>query len=549
MSITQPTLPAVGHDAPAGQPAPPSTMIGRMIDGRYKIIELIGEGGMGAVYVAEQIRLRKQFALKTIRAEFAAHSQAEQRFAREALATAQLDHPHVASAIDYGPLPEGGAYLVTQLVRGVGLGKRLDQGPLAWQQACQLGAQVADALAAAHAVGIVHRDLKPDNILLEHRNDGSLHARVVDFGIARVSGEFGGAVADASQPITRMGSVIGTPGYMAPEQAVGQEIDASVDLYALGVILWECCTGRQLFHADTLTELFAAQLSRPAPSLRGTIPGHVPEDLSVLVDRLLARKPAERPASAAVVRDELRRIALVHAQVGGVAPALSTPRGPIVETAHDVTMVATPTIPPTATGMPTLPTATSAAAALRKVPRKVWLGLGGVVALVLLVSLLGGDEDELADMDDAPARIGRGDAPSPKPGRRARKAQTVDELLAEVPERYAADAKILLTSNNRQARELAGETIAEAPEADKPSIPEYVRNVAWFEKVDSCDARKSILAKIESSGDARALAALKMIARSPTDSCRRWSARYDGLGCLRDELARVIARCEAETSR
>src|SRR5690606_35694773 len=134
--------------------------IGRVIDDRYKIVEVLGEGGMGAVFVAEQLRLRKQVAFKTIRAEFAAHSQAEARFTREALATGRLDHPHVASAIDYGPLPEGGAYLVTQLVRGETLTKRLEAGPLAWPQVCLLGSQIADALAAAHALGIIHRDLK-----------------------------------------------------------------------------------------------------------------------------------------------------------------------------------------------------------------------------------------------------------------------------------------------------------------------------------------------------------------------------------------------------
>src|SRR5690606_18296792 len=142
----------------------------------YRIVELLGEGGMGAVYVAEHLKLHKQVAIKTIRAEFAADSQAEARFTREALATASLDHPHVASAIDYGHLEEGGAYLVIQLVRGHSLTKQIGRGPLPWLQACQLGAQVADALTAAHALGIVHRDLKPDNILLEPRDDGSFHA-------------------------------------------------------------------------------------------------------------------------------------------------------------------------------------------------------------------------------------------------------------------------------------------------------------------------------------------------------------------------------------
>src|SRR5690606_36502571 len=177
----------------------------------------------------------KLVALKTIRTEFAGDGQAEARFSREALATAQIDHPHVVSAMDYGHLPDGGAYLVIQLVRGETLASRLERGAMHWRQAADLAAQIADALATCHAVGIIHRDLKPDNILLEQRDDGSLHARVVDFGIARLSGDAGdGVIVDATAPITRMGAIIGTPGYMAPEQAVGQSIDHRVDIYALG---------------------------------------------------------------------------------------------------------------------------------------------------------------------------------------------------------------------------------------------------------------------------------------------------------------------------
>src|SRR5690606_10395728 len=126
----------------------------------------------------------------------------------------------------------------------------------------------------------------------EPRDDGSFHARVLDFGIARVSaGPGSGTIADIGQPITRMGAVIGTPGYMAPEQAVGGQVDVRADLYALGVILWEACTARALWDGESVTDLFAAQLSRPAPSLRAAAPGKIPAALSALVDQLLAREP------------------------------------------------------------------------------------------------------------------------------------------------------------------------------------------------------------------------------------------------------------------
>ncbi len=498
--------------------------IGRIIDDRYRVVELLGEGGMGNVYVAEHLKLRKQVALKTIRAEFAENSQAETRFAREALATAKIDHPHVASAIDFGHLPEGGAYLVIQLVRGESLGARLERGPLPWPEVAVISAQVADALAAAHAAGIVHRDLKPDNILLETRGDGSPHAKVLDFGIARVSGE-SGAVVDSTEPITRAGAVIGTPGYMAPEQAVGGAVDLRVDLYALGVIVWECCTGRSLWKAETLTEMFMAQIGAPAPALP---PGlGAPPGLTELVAQLLARKPADRPATAANVRDTLRRLAADPS----VAPA-SAAHLPAARLLPAAT---------TAGGM-SAPITRQSGAMSR--PARPLLLLGGAVALGLLAWLgfAGDDAPDGTAKRSAPSAAGASSsAPPPGAGLPSRR-----ELVAEVPAAYAEHAQTLLLSTEARERQRAGEAIAEAPEADKAAIPEYLRNVAWLEKVSACDTKRSILLQIDAADDLRALWALRILDAAPRDGCRRFlGIREDCLGCLREDLARMLPRFEA----
>lgn len=485
--------------------------IGRVVDDRYRIVELLGEGGMGAVFVAQHLKLHKQVAFKTIRAEFAANSEAEARFAREATATGQIDHPHVASAIDFGHLPEGGAYLVIQLVRGEGLGQLLHRGPLTTAQVCELGAQIADALGAAHAAGIVHRDLKPDNVMLERRSDGSMHARVLDFGIARVSDE-SGAVVDSSQPITRAGAVIGTPGYMAPEQAVGGAVDHRVDLYALGVILWQAATGRTLWQAETLTELFMAQIGKPAPSLRDAVVG-LPVELVTLVDQLLARSANDRPASAIGVRDALRRLAREPAPLLANLPVPPPPR-PAIDRRRLLS----------------------------------YAGGGAALLLILALALCGGDDDEAQDPELPPpptanvAATGAAPAPAPEVGLPSRQ-----QLLAEVPPAYVDAAQVLLLSVERKERLRAGTTIADAPEADKAGIPEYLRNLAWIEKVSSCETKRSILLRIETADDLRALWALRILGDSPRDGCRGgwFSGREDCLGCLREDLARITARFEA----
>jgi len=515
--------------------------IGRVIDGRYRIVELLGKGGMGAVYVAEHLTLRKQVAVKIIRTELTANSQAEARFAREALATAQIEHPHVVSAIDFGRLSEGGAYLVIQLVRGEGLATRLKRGALAWPEACELGAQVADALAAAHEVGIIHRDLKPDNILLERRRDGLMQAKVVDFGIAHLSGEHGGAVVDASQPITRMGAVVGTPGYMAPEQAMGGKVDARVDLYALGVILWECCAGQPLWEAETVTEMFTAQLTRAAPSLRSGVP-EVPEALSGLLDRMLARTAAQRPPTALEVRDALRAIPRDKA----VTPATNTRAAQAPDTGEastpgatlaDASRFATP-----ADSGP----ARKSADTRRRGGVRPFIILAVIAALVAALLLATRDAAPPSPRDPAtattptstpakPEKPAAGPAAGPLPARR--------ELYAAIPKAYSEHAVALLTSTEPAEREAAAAAIVKAPES--VDIPGYLREVAALERADECDDKREVLLRMERADDIRVLWALRILAASPRDACRSGRARRDCLGCLRDDLARVVARFEA----
>lgn len=301
--------------------APVLSWEGRVVDDRYRVQEKIGEGGMGAVYAAQHLTLHKRVAFKTILPQYASDGEVSARFQREAMATGRLDHPHVAGAMDFGSLPDGGAYLVMQLVKGRSVEEMLiADGGMSWQRTCSIGAQVADALSAAHQAGIVHRDLKPENVMIEERDDGSELALVLDFGIAQIHGEteLAGTTQSAPQQgsaraITRIGAIVGTPGYMAPEQALAEATDERADLYSLGVLLWEMVTGRSLFESDDLTDIVTEQLSG---NLTARIVGHTgdestPPELQTLIDQLLSRQPASRPESAAVVRDALRNLALL----------------------------------------------------------------------------------------------------------------------------------------------------------------------------------------------------------------------------------------------
>ena len=450
---------------------------------------------MGAVYLAEHLSLRKQVALKIIHPEFAGNQEIAARFTREAMATAQLDHPNVASALDYGTLPDGGAYLVTQLVRGRSLESHRSAGRMPWRQVCDLGAQIADALSAAHAIHIVHRDLKPDNILLEPRDDGSFLLKVLDFGVARITA---GANLPTSD-LTRMGTVIGTPGYMAPEQAMGESVDYRVDLYALGVMLWECMSGRVLWDGSSVSELFTLQLAGPAPALATEVQG-LPPELCALVDLMLDRNPRRRPESARQIRDALRRMS--H---GTLIQPPSAPR-PAVVSANPLPRWVVP------------------------------VSIGILVMLVVIGLTMGrGQGKDAITTGDAAAQ-----SPETPPADSAEFAESPDPAGADaMPPALAEPVQVLLTSNDAKARKAAADAvIAHEP---KDAVALYARNVAWLERAATCEAKKAVLKKIGEAADARALPALQLLARSPRKGCGVFKSS-DCHECLRDLLARTIGQ-------
>lgn len=268
---------------------------------------------MGSVYVAEHLGLHKEVALKLVRAEFVGNRELLARFAREALAGSRIEHPSVVAVLDYGPLPDGTAYLVMPLVPGTSLKEVLGaRGRLPWREVAELCAQIADALAAAWAQGFVHRDLKPDNILIEPRDAGPPLARIIDFGVAKLLDQPLSDTAPAASggaPLTKEGTIIGTPGYMAPEQALGRPATHAADLYSLGVVAWEALVGQRRWGGRSVQAILRAQLSEQRSSAReASGDANIPVELNQLIERLVSARVEERPSDARPVRDALRAL-------------------------------------------------------------------------------------------------------------------------------------------------------------------------------------------------------------------------------------------------
>lgn len=277
-------------------------LLGRVFDDRFRIEEVIGEGGMGRVYRGHQLSVERDVAIKVLHGELSLDEELKKRFFREAKVVSDFNHPNIVRLIDFGTESELGLlYLVMELIDGVELSQVLTHGRLRPELALRIAYQAAGALVEAHSAGVIHRDLKAENLLLVSVADGTLQAKIVDFGIAYPQ--------KASEKLTRTGRIYGTASYMAPEQARGKDVDARADLFSLGVLMFEMLTGQLPIEGTNSIEVMIKQVREGPPPLSDILPeDQFPTDVFELVNELLAGTPDQRPDDAREVRERLETI-------------------------------------------------------------------------------------------------------------------------------------------------------------------------------------------------------------------------------------------------
>jgi serine/threonine protein kinase len=301
-----------------GGPVAPGTedpLLGLVLSERYRILGKLGEGGMGVVYLAEHIVIEKKIALKVLFPDLTRRADLVQRFIQEAKSASRIGHENVIDITDFGQSPEGYVFIAMEYLSGQDLGEVLKaSGPMPWSRAQPLVLQIVKALRAAHERGIVHRDMKPENIFIIPRDDGREFVKVLDFGIAKVMG------LDEDAPrLTRTGMIFGTPEYMSPEQAQGQQVDHRVDIYAVGCIMYQILTGKVPFEAETFMGILSKHMMEvPVPPR--TLNPAIDAGLESIILKAMEKDPARRFQS---MRELV--VALVPAGSGvGLSGAIST---------------------------------------------------------------------------------------------------------------------------------------------------------------------------------------------------------------------------------
>ncbi len=504
--------------------------LGTVISGRYLIRELLGEGGMGAVYLAEHTHMKKRVALKLLHPEMSDNAEVQSRFEREAMAAAHIEHPNVAAATDFGRTDDGAYFLVLEYVEGTSLREALAQGPISVERALRIARQICLALERAHEAGIVHRDLKPENVMLVKREHEPDFVKVLDFGIAKVL-ELGAAHLASSdiakrgsaQPLTRLGTILGTPEYMAPEQALGEVVTPAADLYGLGVMLYEMLTGLLPFDPPDRTAMLSFHIVAPVPLMHERAPNiDVPAMVEAIVRRLLEKDSKKRYADARALIDAIDEAAKASGLQGvgtGTTPAAPASQAKWVDNdAFAKTRFGTPA-PKSAKDLAAALTGgardrdmrTSVTDALRKQPRGVLIAvaaalpLGFILMIVVAVLVFRGPKPQPDGARPVDKRENGAAAAKSKvaPAERVKSAvalgpDALEALVKEFPEDTTLLGKLAVAyqAHGRAAdalRTVRALLAADPSAANDDSIVQLVTTTAAKGKGDDDDAAFALL--------------------------------------------------------
>src|SRR3954469_7979465 len=312
------------------------SLVGQILDGRYRITRQIGEGGMGEVYAAEHVHIEKKFAIKLLRPEIVSNAEAVTRFRQEARSSSSIGHRNIIAIEDFGQLADGRIYMCMELLNGAALNDMIPQ-PMGVDRLLNILIQTGHGLAAAHAKHIIHRDMKPENIFVTIGPNGEDVPKLLDFGIAKVSGN------DGQNHLTQTGTIFGTPFYMAPEQALGNLVDARTDIYAVGVIMYECFAGSLPFQGESFMGILPQHITtEPEPvAQRAAKAGRqLPPGLTETITQCMQKNPAQQIQTMDALVN-----ALIQIYRGVVGPGMSTymEAFPVIPTAaHQVHPTPTP---------------------------------------------------------------------------------------------------------------------------------------------------------------------------------------------------------------
>ncbi len=389
-------------------------LVGQVVADRYHIIKKLGEGGMGAVYLGEHVKMGRKSAIKVMNPGMAADPDAISRFNREAANASRISHPNVCQIYDFGETPDGVIYLAMEFIEGSALTDIIEkEGALPPARAARILKQAADALASAHDLGIVHRDLKPDNIMIVQGRDGADVVKVVDFGIAKaVAGD------EAGQKVTKTGLVVGTPEYMSPEQLSGDKLDGRSDIYSLGLVFYRMLTGVLPFQADSAQETMIKRLTDEPMPLEAARPDIVfPPALQPVLDKALTRLPSERYPNAAMFGKDSEQAVEgleVRATQASLEPAVAAATQ-LMDAEAALKSIPTKKKAPPAAAAPVPAPAPAPAKKFPLVP--VLGGVGGVSVLaVIAVLALGGKKPpSVAAADTAKSAAPAPNNPQPNP--------------------------------------------------------------------------------------------------------------------------------------